>query len=48
MLAEKDCNHIAACQIGNPEKLLIEMDKNLNEILTIILDMHIIYIKYIN
>lgn len=47
-LIEKDCNNIAAQQIDKQEKLLIKMDKNFNDVLTIILDMYNIYIKYLN
>ena len=48
MLAEKDCNNTVVWQIDSREKLLTEMDKDLNEVLTMILDMHNIYTKYLN
>ncbi len=48
MLAEKDCNNIAAWQIDSREKLLIEMDKDLDGVLTMILNISNIYTKYLN
>ena len=47
-LAEKDCNYTAVWQINSQEKLLTEMDKDPNRVLTIILDMRNIYTKYLN
>ena len=48
MFAEEDCNNTIAWQIYSQEKLLTEMDKGLKEVLTMILDMCTIYIKYLN
>ena len=47
-LAEKDCDNTAAWQIDSREKLLTEMDKDPDEVLTMILDMRNIYTKYLN
>ena len=46
--AEKDCDNTAAWQIDSREKLLTEMDKNPDEVLTMILDIRNIYTKYLN
>ena len=48
MLAEKDRKNTAAWQIDSQEKLFIEIDRNPNRVLKMILDMHIIYTKYLN
>ena len=48
MLTKKNHKNITAWQINSQEKLFIEMDKNLDGVLKIILDMHIIYTKYLN
>ena len=48
MLTEKDCDITATWQIDSRERLLIEINKDSNGILTIILDMRNIYIKYLN
>lgn len=48
MFAEKDQNNTEAQQINYQKKLLTERDKNPNGVLTMILDMHTIYIKYLN
>ncbi len=42
-LAEEDCNNTTAWRINSQEKLLTEMDKDLDGVLTIILDMRNIY-----
>ena len=47
-LAEEDCDNTAAWQIDSREKLLTEMDKDSDGVLTMILDMRNIYIKYLN
>ena len=47
-LAEKDCDNTITWQIDSREKLLTEMDKNPNRVLTMILDMRNIYTKYLN
>ena len=47
-LAEEDCDNIATWQIDSREKLLIEMDKDPDGVLTMILDMRNIYTKYLN
>ena len=47
-LAEKDRDNTVAWRINNQEKLLIEMDKDPNGVLTIILDIRNIYTKYLN
>ena len=46
--AEEDCDNTAAWRIDSREKLLTEMDKDLDGVLTIILDMRNIYTKYLN
>lgn len=48
MLAKIDYNNTRSQQIDSQEKLLIEMGKDPNEVLTMILDMHNIYTKYLN
>ena len=48
MLAEEDCDNTAAWQIDSREKLLTEMDKDPDGVLTMILDMRNIYTKYLN
>lgn len=48
MLIEKDYNNTTAWKIDNQEKLLTKINKNVNEVLIIILNMHIIHIKYLN
>ena len=47
-LAEEDCDNTAAWQIDSREKLLTEMDKDPDGVLTMILDMRNIYTKYLN
>ncbi len=47
-LAEKDCDNTASWQIDSREKLLIEMDKDPDGVLTMILDIYNIYTKYLN
>ena len=47
-LAEEDRDNTAAWQINSREKLLTEMDKDPDGVLTIILDMRNIYTKYLN
>ena len=47
-LTKKDCNNTATWQIDRQENLLIEIDKNGDRVLTIILDMQSISIKYLN
>ena len=47
-LAEENRDNTKAWQIDSREKLLTEMDKDPNKVLTIILDMRNIYIKYLN
>ncbi len=47
-LAKEDCDNTAAWQIDSRERLLIEMDKDYEGVLTMILDMHNIYTKYLN
>ena len=47
-LAEKDRDNTAAWQIDSREKLLTEMDKDPDTILTMILNMRNIYTKYLN
>ena len=47
-LAEEDCDNTATWQIDSQEKLLTEMDKDLDGVLTMILDMRNIYTKYLN
>ena len=47
-LGEEDRDNTAAWRIDSREKLLTEMDKNLDGILTMILDMRNIYTKYLN
>ena len=48
MLAEEDRNNTVAWRIDSREKLLTEMDKDPNGVLTMILDMRNIYIEYLN
>ena len=47
-LAEKVRENIAAWQINSQEKLFIKINKNLNGVLRIILDIYTIYTKYMN
>ena len=47
-LAEENCDNTAVWQIDSQEKLLTEMDKDPDEVLTMILDICNIYIKYLN
>ena len=47
-IAEKDCDNTTAWQIDSREKLLTEIDKNPDRVLTMILDMRNIYTKYLN
>ena len=47
-LAEEDRDNTANWRIDNREKLLIEMDKDPNGVLIMILDMRNIYTKYLN
>ena len=46
--AEKDCKNAAIWQIDSQKNLFIEMNKNPNEVLKMILDMRTIYTKYLN
>ena len=46
--AEEDHDNTAAWRIDSQKKLLTEMDKDPDGILTMILDMRNIYIKYLN
>ncbi len=48
MLAKEDCDNTAAWRIDSREKLLTEIDKDPDEVLTMILDMCNIYTKYLN
>ncbi len=48
MLVEEDCDNTAAWRITSREKLLTEMDKDPDMVLTMILDMRNIYTKYLN
>ncbi len=48
MLAEEDRDNTAAWWINSREKLLTEMDKDPDAVLTMILDMRNIYTKYLN
>lgn len=48
MFTEKDCNNIATWQIDSRKKFLSEIHKDSDKVLTMILDMHTIYTKYIN
>lgn len=47
-LAEKNRKNTVAWQIDSREKLFIEMDRNSDGVLKIILDMCIIYTKHLN
>ena len=47
-LAEEDCDNTAAWRIDSREKLLTEIDKDPDGVLTMILDMRNIYTKYLN
>lgn len=47
-LTEKNSKNTVVWQINNSKKLNTKMDKNPNRVLTIILDMHTIYTKYLN
>ena len=47
-LAEEDRDNTATWQIDSREKLLTEMDKDSDGVLTMILDMRNIYTKYLN
>ena len=47
-LAEEDRDNTAAWQIDSREKLLTEIDKDPDGVLTMILDMRNIYTKYLN
>ena len=48
MLAKKDCENTVAWQINSQKKLFTKIHKNSNRVLKIILDMRIIYTKYLN
>ena len=48
ILAKKNHNNIVVWQINSRETLLIKINKDLNRVLTMILDMRIIYTKYLN
>lgn len=48
MLAEHDCNNIVIEQIDRWKKLLIEIDKDLDDILKIIPNKRNIFTKYLN
>ena len=48
MLAKEDCDNTTAWRIDSWKKLLTEIDKDPDGVLTIILDMHNIYTKYLN
>lgn len=48
IFAKKDDNHTTAWQIDSREKLLIEINKDPEEVLTIILDLRNIYTTYLN
>ncbi len=48
MLAEENRDNTAAWQIDSQEKLVTEIDKDPDEVFTMILDMRNIYTKYLN
>ena len=48
MLAEKDRDSTVVWQINSQKKLLTEMNKDSNRVLTMILNMRIIHTKYLN
>ena len=48
MLIKKNSNNTAAWQIDSREKLLTEIDKDSDKVLTMILDIYNIYTKYLN
>ena len=48
ILAEESQKNTAAWQIDSQEKLFIEMDRNSDGVLKMILDMRTIYTKYLN
>ncbi len=48
MLTEKDCDNTAAWWIDSWEKLLTEINKDPDGVLTMILDMRNIYTEYLN
>ena len=47
-LAKDNRGNTAAWQINSQEKLFIEIDRNLDGVLNMILDMRTIYIQYLN
>ena len=47
-ITKEDRNNTAAWQIDSREKLLTEIDKDPDEVLTMILDMRNIYTEYLN
>ncbi len=47
-LAEEDCDNTTTWRINSREKLLTEMDKDPDRVLTMILDMCNIYTEYLN
>ncbi len=47
-LVEEDCDNTVAWRIDSREKLLTEIDKDPDGVLTMILDMRIIYTEYLN
>ena len=48
MLIQKNYNNSIAWQIDSQEKLMIEMDRNSDGVLSTILDMRKTYTKYLN
>ena len=48
MLTKIDCENTAIWQIDSQEKLFTKIDKNLDGVLKMILNMRTIYIKYLN
>lgn len=48
MFTEKKRENITTWQFNNLERLLIKIDRNLNRVLKMILDIQIIYIEYLN
>lgn len=47
-VVRKDYNNATVWQIDNLDKLIIEMDKSIKEVLAIILDRQKIYTEYLN
>lgn len=48
MLAQENCDNSTTLQIDSQEKLMIEINNDLNRVLLMIIDIQKIYIKYLN